>query len=74
MYDFKFYEVGVGGVVLECIDVGGDGGNWGFLKFYRSSCVFKRESKGGVLFVEGEVGGGCFVCVRVLVEYVDVKG
>ena len=45
MHDFKLYEISIGEKVLDCIEVGGDLGYVGILKFHKNSLTQRRSLK-----------------------------
>ena len=73
MHDFKLYAVSVGEKVLECIEVDGDCGYQGILKFHKNSCVPKKKFKGGVLTVEEKLENRRLARIRILVEHINAK-
>ena len=73
MHDFKLYEISIGEKVLECIEVGGDLGYVGILKFHRNSCLHKKKPKGGVLTFEEKVENRRLARIRILIEHLNAK-
>jgi hypothetical protein len=73
MHDFKLYEISVGGAVLECIEIDGDSGYQGILKFHKNSLMPKKKSKGGVLSVGDKVENRRLARIRILVEHINAK-
>jgi hypothetical protein len=73
VHDFKLYEISVGEKVLECIEVNGDSGYQGILKFHKNSLTPKKKPKGGVLSVEDKAENRCLARIRILVEHVNAK-
>ena len=41
--------------------------------FHKNGCVARKKSVGGVLSFLDRMVNRCFVCVRILVEYVNVE-
>jgi hypothetical protein len=72
-HNFKLYEQSVGGAVLECIEIDGDSGYQGILKFHKNSCTPKKKPKGGVLSVEDKMENRRLACIRILVEHINAK-
>lgn len=73
MHGFKLYEISVGGAVLECIEVNGDGGYQGILKLHKNSCIPKKKPKGGVLLAVEKAENRRLARIRILVEHLNAK-
>ena len=58
MHDFNLYEQSVGEKVLDCIEIDGDSGYQGILKFHKNRVMPKKKSKGGVLSAVEKVAIG----------------
>ena len=73
MHDFKLYEQSVGGAVLDCIEIDGDSGYQGILRFHKNSVTPKKKPKGGVLSFLDKMVNRCLARVRNLVEHINAK-
>jgi hypothetical protein len=58
---------------LECIELDGDSGYQGILKFHKNSLTPKKKPKGGVLSVEDKVENRRLARIRILVEHINAK-
>jgi len=73
VHDFKLYEQSVGEKVLDCVEIDGDSGYQGILRFHKNSLMPKKKTKGGVLSVVEKVANRCLARIRILVEHINAK-